>query len=175
MGFGVDICLIEATRNTSCQDRRGDPFYHQIRKHILHHRLLRKHLLKSLPMCRVMDCLQYRLAHYSCGGKRGIKARMVHHVHDRTNPLPLIADQFRPGVSCTQFQRTHSSDRRVCPLAAEHKMDYAYHRARQRGTKKQLSPVTVCAKVRNASDIGAEQNHLWPVVRILRRSLSFLA
>ena len=37
--------------------------------------------------------------------------------------------------------------------------------ARQRGTRKQVSPASVWASVRNASDIGAEQNHLWPISR----------
>ena len=32
----------------------------------------------------------------------------------------------------------------------------------QRGTRKQLRPASVWASVRKASDIGAEQNHLWP-------------
>jgi len=36
---------------------------------------------------------------------------------------------------------------------------------RQRGTRKHESPRAVLARVRNASDIGAEQNHLWPVSR----------
>ena len=35
----------------------------------------------------------------------------------------------------------------------------------QRGTRKQVSPLPVCASVRNPSDIGAEQNHLCPVSR----------
>src|SRR5699024_9133577 len=34
---------------------------------------------------------------------------------------------------------------------------------RTRGTRKQLNPPGACASTRNASDIGAEQNHLWPV------------
>src|SRR5699024_2774270 len=33
---------------------------------------------------------------------------------------------------------------------------------RTRGTRKQLSPSGACASTRNASDCGAEQNHLWP-------------
>lgn len=33
------------------------------------------------------------------------------------------------------------------------------------GTRKQPSPASSCANTRNASDIGAEQNHLWPVRR----------
>ena len=36
---------------------------------------------------------------------------------------------------------------------------------RNRGTRKQVSPLLVWASVRNASDMGAEQNHLWPVSR----------
>ena len=35
---------------------------------------------------------------------------------------------------------------------------------RQRGSRKQESPRSVCASTRNASHIGAEQNHLWPVI-----------
>jgi hypothetical protein len=34
-----------------------------------------------------------------------------------------------------------------------------------RGTRKQESPFSVCASVRKASHIGAEQNHLWPTSR----------
>ena len=33
----------------------------------------------------------------------------------------------------------------------------------QRGTQKQDSPPGACASMRKPSDIGAEQNHLWPV------------
>ena len=33
----------------------------------------------------------------------------------------------------------------------------------QRGRKKQLRPVAVCASTRKASHIGADMNHLWPV------------
>ena len=36
---------------------------------------------------------------------------------------------------------------------------------RQRGRKKHVSPASVWARVRNPSLIGAEQNHLWPVIR----------
>jgi hypothetical protein len=35
---------------------------------------------------------------------------------------------------------------------------------RQRGSRKHDSPRSVCARTRNASHIGAEQNHLWPVI-----------
>ena len=34
----------------------------------------------------------------------------------------------------------------------------------QRGSRKQDTPASVCARTRNASHIGAEQNHLWPVI-----------
>ncbi len=34
-----------------------------------------------------------------------------------------------------------------------------------RGSRKQLSPSSVCASARNTSLIGAEVNHLWPVMR----------
>ena len=34
----------------------------------------------------------------------------------------------------------------------------------KRGIRKQESPPAVCARTRNASHIGAEQNHLWPVI-----------
>ena len=33
-----------------------------------------------------------------------------------------------------------------------------------RGRKKQLSPAGACASTRKASHIGAEKNHLWPVI-----------
>ncbi len=32
------------------------------------------------------------------------------------------------------------------------------------GIKKQDRPAGVCAKIKNASHIGAEKNHLWPVI-----------
>jgi hypothetical protein len=32
-----------------------------------------------------------------------------------------------------------------------------------RGTRKQDTPPAACASIRNASDIGADMNHLWPV------------
>ncbi len=35
----------------------------------------------------------------------------------------------------------------------------------KRGTKKQPRPSSVWARVRKASDMGALQNHLWPVSR----------
>ena len=34
-----------------------------------------------------------------------------------------------------------------------------------RGTQKQLNPAGAWASIRKPSDIGAEQNHLWPVRR----------
>ena len=34
----------------------------------------------------------------------------------------------------------------------------------KRGSRKQESPPSACARTRNASHIGAEQNHLWPVI-----------
>lgn len=34
--------------------------------------------------------------------------------------------------------------------------------ASTRGTRKQVSPPGACASTRKPSDIGAEQNHLWP-------------
>src|SRR6185437_408638 len=37
-----------------------------------------------------------------------------------------------------------------------------------RGRKKQESPLSVCAKIRKASHMGAEQNHLWPVMKYSR-------
>ena len=36
---------------------------------------------------------------------------------------------------------------------------------RKRGIRKQVSPSAACASTRKASDIGAEKNHLWPVMR----------
>ena len=36
---------------------------------------------------------------------------------------------------------------------------------RHRGMRKQLSPPGAWASTKKASDIGAEQNHLWPVSR----------
>ena len=33
----------------------------------------------------------------------------------------------------------------------------------KRGTRKHVRPSATCARVRKASDMGAEQNHLWPV------------
>src|SRR5262249_34568571 len=35
----------------------------------------------------------------------------------------------------------------------------------QRGRRKQVNPFGVCAKTRKASHMGAEQNHLCPVIR----------
>src|SRR3954471_15168488 len=35
----------------------------------------------------------------------------------------------------------------------------------KRGIRKQETPDSVCARTRKASDIGAEQNHLWPEMR----------
>ena len=35
----------------------------------------------------------------------------------------------------------------------------------KRGMKKQLRPSSACASTRNASHIGADMNHLWPVMR----------
>ena len=35
---------------------------------------------------------------------------------------------------------------------------------RHRGSRKHDSPAGACASTRNASHIGAEQNHLWPVI-----------
>ena len=35
---------------------------------------------------------------------------------------------------------------------------------RQRGMKKHDKPPVVCASTRKASHIGAEKNHLWPVI-----------
>ncbi len=34
----------------------------------------------------------------------------------------------------------------------------------KRGIRKQETPLSVCARTRKASHIGAEQNHLWPVI-----------
>ena len=36
---------------------------------------------------------------------------------------------------------------------------------RKRGMRKQVRPSGACASTRNASDIGADRNHLWPVMR----------
>ena len=36
---------------------------------------------------------------------------------------------------------------------------------RKRGIRKQESPPGACASTRKASDIGADMNHLWPVMR----------
>ena len=35
----------------------------------------------------------------------------------------------------------------------------------KRGRKKHDNPPGACARIRNASDIGAEKNHLWPMIR----------
>ncbi len=45
------------------------------------------------------------------------------------------------------------------------RMGFRVPSGRQRGTKKQLRPPGATASIRNPSDIGAEQNHLWPVMR----------
>src|ERR1700690_1702337 len=45
----------------------------------------------------------------------------------------------------------------------------------QRGKKKQESPLGACAKIKNASHIGAEQNHLCPVIKYSREFPIFSA
>ena len=51
----------------------------------------------------------------------------------------------------------HWSGCRACPSAAR-----SGSLRCGRSTRKQESPAGACASTRNASDIGAEQNHLWP-------------
>ena len=42
---------------------------------------------------------------------------------------------------------------------------FAVPSGRKRGIRKQVSPLSACASTRKASDIGAEKNHLCPVMR----------
>ena len=89
---------------------------------------------------------------------------MVHHLDDRPHPVAFRPDHRSEGPVILDLRR------RIRPVAG-----LSFSRIKcspfrspagdQRGTRKQLSPPGACASVRNASDIGAEQNHLCPTSR----------
>ena len=88
---------------------------------------------------------------------------MVHHLDDGRRRRGPPRRPCAPRRRRTRPRSTRSSGCRACPSGAGGGSGCACRRGSQRGSRKHESPRSVCASTRNASHIGAEQNHLWPV------------
>src|SRR5699024_4447704 len=116
----------------------------------------------DLPVPRVHQLLPEGLAHPRRRAEDVIEPCAGNHLDDRAHPAALLAHEpsggtgelhLAGGVRPVAELVLQPLDRERVPLPA----------GRTRGTRKQLNPPGACASTRNASDIGAEQNHLWPV------------
>ena len=92
-----------------------------------------------------------------------VEPRVAHHLDDGRHAAPLFADELGPGAVELDLARRVGAIAELVLQALDVASRCASPSGSQRGTKKQTSPRSVCASVRNASHIGAEQNHLWPV------------
>ena len=81
-------------------------------------------------------------------------------------PRAFLADAPREGAVRTRPRTMHSSGCRACPSGAGNAAPLTEPSGRKRGIRKQVSPPGACASTRKASHIGADMNHLWPVMRV---------
>jgi hypothetical protein len=84
--------------------------------------------------------------------------------------IPMIVATPRPSspTSRAHAPRNSTSDEALERLPSLSLSRWRCMRLRspsgvQRGSRKQDSPPSACARTRNTSHMGAEQNHLWPV------------
>ena len=102
----------------------------------------------------------------------------------RIMPADEIAQSSRVSCTISMMVRTPrpSSPTRQAKASTNSTSDEAFERlpslsfsrwkrsaltapsGRKRGIRKQVSPPGACASTRNASHIGADMNHLWPVM-----------
>ena len=114
---------------------------------------------------RVMQRLVQRRAHQPGRADDDVEARQVRHLDERRDAAPFLADE-----NAHRYRRTRSrvdAFERLPNLSFRRWMKKRLRvpSGSERGTKKQVTPLGVRASVRNASLIGAEQNHLCPVSR----------
>ena len=135
-----------------------------VRQHRLHQRLVGQMLLEHAAVTRVMQRMRQSRSHQAGGSNRAILPRQLHHLDDGADALALVADALGIGAGEFDFGRRVGAVAELVlqPLKLD-RVDRAI--GAKRGMRKQLSPSSACASTRKASHIGADMNHLCPVMR----------
>jgi len=97
--------FVHRPRDTVRQRGRGLALDHQIHQHLAHGGLVYEAFLKGAAMTRVMDRQSNRLAHHSGRCSRGIEPRQLHHLYNRADTMPFLADQNRMRPVVFDFRR----------------------------------------------------------------------
>ena len=119
---------------------------------------------KTEPVGGVPGGLGHSLTHDRRRSEDAVEPGVVDHLDDGAHPPALLADQLAAPLRQLDLA---GGVRPVAELVLQ-PLDLdriAGSSSSHRGTRKQLMPPGACASIKNASDMGAEQNHLWPVSR----------
>ena len=114
-------------------------------------------------MPRVMQRTGERLPHQPRRGHGAVEPRQRHHVDDGGDASPLLADEIADclieGHLAEPLERlpSLSLSRSILIRLTDTSLE-------KRGMKKQDSPPLAWASTRKASHMGADKNHLWPLM-----------
>ena len=126
--------------------------------------LVDQFFLKGASMACVVNGLDQCLAHHRSGTGTAIKTVSLDHVDDRPHSASFLPDHHTPGVLEFHFEEALERFPSLS-LSCNRKKLFRCPSGFQRGTRKQESPSSELASIRNASHIGAEQKYLCPVSR----------
>ena len=114
---------------------------------------------------RVVRRLDDAQAHPGRGGEHAVQPGRVDHLEDRPDAAALLADEPRVAPS---YSTSAEALERLPSLSFSRirRIPLRVPSGSTRGSRKQDRPWSgVCASTMNRSLIGAEVNHLWPVMR----------
>ena len=155
--------LVVGAREAHRERRRGLGLDAQVGEHVAHERLVGEPLAERAAVRRVPRRVGDAPAHAGGGADHAVQARVADHLDDRRHAAAGLADELRPGAVQLDLARGVGA---VAELVLQALQVQRVARAvgqdpRQREAGDALA--AACARTRNRSHIGAEQNHLWPV------------
>ena len=153
---------IEGARQTQHQRGRGLDLESEIGEHVAHQRLVDQSALEGRAMLGVVQRLGERLTHQGGRADRGVEPGVVHHLDDGAHAVALLADQPGERARVLDLRRGVGA---VAELVLEALDQDGVARAVGAPARHQEAgqAAGACARVRKPSEIGAEQNHLWPI------------
>ncbi len=156
--------VVKTARQT--QRQRGGRFglQRQIGQHVVHQRLIDQQLAKGLALRRVVQRQRQRLAHQPAGAQRAVQPRHVAHGQNLRHAAPFFAHQPGGGAHELHFGAGIGLVAQLV-FQALNEQRFIEPSGNTRGRNRQLKPEAVCARIRKASHMGAEKNHLCPVTR----------
>ena len=166
-GRRVRIVVARSKAAASRNDERGGRLdvERHVGQHLGHQRLVDELLLEHGAVARVMDGVRASASRISPAEATAQSSRVQrHHLDDGGDAAALLADE--PADARLELD-LGGGVRAVAELVLEplEPQPVDAPSGRKRGIRKQESPPGACASTRKASHMGADMNHLWPVMR----------